>query len=253
MIDDVTGRDDESTPLVTTRVPAARRRPVAGGLVAAARETVLVVVIALVVSLVVKTFLLQAFSIPSVSMEQTLDVGDRVLVGKLTPGPFDLHRGDVVVFSDPGGWLRAETPVRRGPVGSVVTGALTFVGLLPEDSDGHLVKRVIGLPGDHVASDGRGPVTVNGTPLDESSYLADGVRPSQDQPFDVTVPADRLWVMGDNRPHSCDSRCNTGGPSAGFVPVEMVTGRAYVVVWPFSHWSWLGTPSALDRVAAPGG
>ncbi|WP_432549097.1 signal peptidase I [Kineococcus arenarius] len=212
------------------------------------RETVLVVAVALVVSLVVKTFLLQAFFIPSESMEQTLDIGDRVIVSKLTPGPFDLHRGDVIVFSDPGGWLTATTPTQRGPVGTVVAGALTFVGLLPEDSDDHLIKRVIGLPGDHVTSDGQGPVVVNGTPVEESAYLAAGELPSQDQPFDVVVPAGRLWVMGDNRSHSCDSRCNTDTPSGGFVPLDLVTGRAYAVVWPLSHGAWLGTPDVFDAV-----
>jgi signal peptidase I len=221
------------------------RRPVGGGLVAAAREVVLVVVVALVASLVVKTFLLQAFFIPSGSMEQTLDVGDRVVVSKLSPGPFDLHRGDVVVFQDPGTWLAPGNSVERGAVGSAVAGALTFVGLRPQDSDDHLVKRVIGLPGDHlVALGGAGPIEVNGTPVDESVYLAAGARPSEEA-FDVTVPAGELWVMGDNRAHSADSRLN--GP----VPVDRVVGRVFPIVWPVAHWSWLGTPSAFDDVSAP--
>jgi signal peptidase I len=216
--------------------------------VGAVRETVLVVAVALVVSLVVKTFLLQAFFIPSQSMEQTLDIGDRVVVSKLSPGPFDLHRGDVVVFSDPGGWLGQTAPPQRGPVGSVVADALTFVGLLPEDSDDHLIKRVIGLPGDHVVCcDASGRLTVNDTPVDESDYLAKGVAPSETA-FDVTVPAGELWVMGDNRAESADSRYNRDKPHGGFVPIDLVVGRAYAVVWPLPHWSWLGTPDDFDSV-----
>ena len=247
------GPDDQPAPTAQGTRPAPRKRSAAGGLVSAVRETVLVVAVALVVSLVVKTFLLQAFFIPSPSMEDTLVKGDRVIVSKLTPGPFDLHRGDVVVFSDPGGWLTETTPTQRGPVGTVVADVLTFVGLLPEVSDDHLIKRVIGLPGDHVTSDGQGPVVVNGTPIEESAYLAAGVQPSQGQSFDVTVPAGSLWVMGDNRPNSCDSRCNTDKPHDGFVPLDLVTGRAYAVVWPLQHWAWLGTPGDFDEVSGPAG
>ncbi|WP_432489152.1 signal peptidase I [Kineococcus sp. SYSU DK018] len=203
MIDDVSKVDPQQQSDDGSGPPP--KRSTAGSLAAAVREVVLVVAVALVVSLVVKTFLLQAFFIPSQSMEQTLDIGDRVVVGKLAPGLFALHRGDVVVFSDPGGWLPPSPPAERGPVGAAVAGALMFVGLLPEDSDEHLIKRVIGLPGDHVASDGQGAITVNDIPIDESDYLAAGVAPSE-KPFDVTAPADRLWVMGDNRPQSADSR-----------------------------------------------
>ena len=228
---------------------APRPEPSAGGkLFAAVREVVLVVAVALVVSLVVKTFLLQAFFIPSESMEQTLDVGDRVIVSKLTPGPFDLARGDVVVFQDPGGWLPPGATVRRGAVATAVSDVLTFVGLLPEDSDDHLIKRVIGLPGDHVVgTDDGSELTVNGTPVDESSYLASGAQPTE-KSFDVTVPAGELWVMGDNRQNSRDSRYNERSTDGGFVPIDLVVGRAYSVVWPVSHWSWLGTPSAFADV-----
>ena len=232
---------------------AAPGRQVSGGLVAAVRETVVVIAVALVVSLVVKTFLLQAFFIPSQSMEQTLDIGDRVVVSKLTPGPFQLHRGDVVVFSDPGGWLAATTPPARSALGAVVAEVLTFVGLLPEDSDDHLIKRVVGLPGDHVVCcDAEGRLTVNDVAVDESAYLAAGAQPSQDD-FDVTVPDGELWVMGDNRANSCDSRCHLDAPGGGFVPLELVVGRARTVVWPLPHVSWLGTPSAFDSVAGASG
>ncbi|WP_432488910.1 signal peptidase I [Kineococcus sp. SYSU DK018] len=230
--------------------PPARPR---GGVLAAVRETVLVVAVALVISLVVKTFLLQAFYIPSQSMERTLDIGDRVVVSKLTPGPFELHRGDVVVFADPGGWL-ADTPEpERSPLGAVVADVLTFVGLLPEDSDEHLIKRVVGLPGDHVVCcDAQGRVTVNDVPVDETAYLYPDVDPSLD-PFDVTVPEDRLWVMGDNRAESADSRYNRDKEHDGFVPLEDVVGRAYAVVWPLSHADWLSTPGAFDGVPGRSG
>jgi signal peptidase I len=232
--------------------PRRPERSVTGGVVGLLRETVLVVAVALVVSLVVKTFLLQAFFIPSESMEQTLDIGDRVIVSKLTPGPFELHRGDVVVFSDPGGWLPETPPTQRGAVGTVVADALTFVGLLPEDSDDHLIKRTIGLPGDHVVCcDADGRITVDDVPLDET-YLFPGAAPSVDA-FDVTVPAGELWVMGDNRDHSADSRYNRDKPFGGFVPIDDVVGRAYAVVWPVSHWDWLGTPSAAARVPGASG
>ncbi|MFD0484595.1 signal peptidase I [Kineococcus sp. GCM10028916] len=201
----------------------------------------------------VKTFLLQAFFIPSESMEDTLLKGDRVIVSKLTPGPFDLHRGEVIVFADPGHWLRESVPTRRGPFGSAVAGALTFAGLLPEDSDDHLIKRVIGLPGDHVVcTDAQDPVSVDGVAVDESAYLKPGAAPCGTA-FDVTVPAQRLWVMGDNRDHSGDSRCHPDAPYGGFVPVDLVTGRAYAVVWPFSRWAWWGTPGDFDSVTGSSG
>ncbi|WP_337060939.1 signal peptidase I [Kineococcus sp. G2] len=235
--------------------PGAARpaRPRGGGVVAAVRETVLVVAVALVISLVVKTFLLQAFYIPSQSMERTLDIGDRVVVSKLTPGPFTLHRGDVVVFADPGGWLPATPEPERSPLGAVVADVLTFVGLLPEDSDEHLIKRVVGLPGDHVVCcDAQGRITVNDEPVDESGYLFPGAEPST-KSFDVVVPEDRLWVMGDNRAESADSRYNTEAEYGGFVPIENVVGRAYAVVWPLDHLDWLGTPEAFEDVPGRSG
>ncbi|WP_432494334.1 signal peptidase I [Kineococcus gypseus] len=228
-------------------------RPRGGGLLAAARETVLVVAVALVVSLVVKTFLLQAFYIPSQSMERTLDIGDRVVVSKLTPGPFSLHRGDVVVFADPGGWLEPQPEPQRSALGAVAAEVLTFVGLLPEDSDEHLIKRVVGLPGDRVVCcDEDGRLTVNGTPVDERAYLFPGSDPSLDE-FDVEVPADRLWVMGDNRAESADSRYNRGKRYDGFVPLDHVVGRAHAVVWPLPHAAWLGTPDAFAAVPGRSG
>ncbi len=239
------GRRDLDAEPVADRVaddaPASRiesgphpaRASASVGVLAMVRETVVVVVVALALSLIVKTFLGQAFYIPSVSMEDTLKVGDRVVVSKLTPGPFDLQRGDIVVFVDPGGWLTrdATQDVAPGPLRAV----LTFIGLLPNDSGNHLIKRVIGLPGDRVACcDASGRITVNGIAIVET-YLRPGATPSE-KAFDVTVPAANLWVMGDNRQESEDSRYK------GFVPVRLVTGRAVAIVWPFSRADLLSRP-----------
>ncbi|WP_370460108.1 signal peptidase I [Pseudactinotalea sp. HY158] len=198
------------------------------------REAAIVVVAALVISLVIKTFFAQAFYIPSESMEDTLKVDDRLIVNKLRPGPLDIQRGDVVVFVDPGGWLR---PHYEEP--TVVQQVLTWVGLLPADAGEHLIKRVIGLPGDEVACcDDQGRVTVNGAPLDEP-YIKPGAVPSE-KTFDETVPAEHLWVMGDNRPRSQDSRYSQGAVGGGFVPIDNVVGTAWVRVWPLDRLGMIG-------------
>lgn len=214
-----------------------------GGFLGMVRETAIIVVSALVLSWLIKSFLVQAFFIPSASMEDTLTEGDRVMVSRLTPGPFDLRRGDIVVFKDPGGWLGPYVPPDRGPIGNALVTGLTFVGLLPEDRGEHLIKRVIGLPGDHVVCcDAEGKVTVNGVAIDEESYLAAGAIPSQ-VPFDEKVPDDMLWVMGDNRQDSLDSRFNGGSPGGGFVPVENVVGSTFATVWPFGRATWHPNPT----------
>ena len=218
--------------------------------IGAVTEVVVVVAMALALALVIKTFLVQAFFIPSASMENTLLTGDRVLVSKLTPGPFSLHRGDIVVFKDPGGWLTPQAPAHDGPVRRVLRDGLTFVGLLPQDSGEHLIKRVIGLPGDKVACcDSRGRVTVNGVPIDEP-YLYPANAPSATD-FTVTVPAGHLWVMGDHRSVSEDSRYNRDVDD-GTVPVSDVVGKAFVIVWPLNRFTTLGVPSSVfGRVPDP--
>lgn len=224
---------------------ARNRRPAPSGPWAWLRETAVILISALLLSLVVKTFLVQSFFIPSSSMENTFVKDDRILVNKLVPGPFDLHRGDIVVFKDPGDWLTPDPVVDSGPVREGLRDLFTFIGLLPQDAGEHLVKRVIGLPGDHVACAGPGePVTVNGVAIDESSYLPPGTEPSEIQ-FDVVVPADSLWVMGDNRQQSADSRYNRSKPYGGFVPVDNVVGVAFVTVWPFDRATVLRNPSAV--------
>lgn len=202
------------------------------------RETVVVAVIALAISLVVKTFLVQAFYIPSESMQSTLNVDDRILVNKLV-GPEGIHRGDVVVFKDPGSWLPPLMP-DPNPVRRVAVDALTFIGVLPYDAGEHLIKRVVGLPGDTVeccSADGR--LRVNGVAVEEP-YLDPGIAPS-DFDFEVEVPAGHIWVMGDNRSNSADSRAHMGDPGGGFVPLDNFVGRAFVITWP------------LDRLGALGG
>ncbi|WP_182113562.1 MULTISPECIES: signal peptidase I [unclassified Actinotalea] len=230
--------DEAATPADGT--PRRERRR--GGLAAWLKETAIIVVSALVLSLVIKTFLVQAFFIPTGSMEQTLMVGDRVLVTKLAPGPLDVHRGDIVVFKDPGGWLPPSEPTPPG-WRTVVNDVLTYVGLVPQDSGEHLIKRVIGLPGDTVACcDAEGRLTVNGVPLDEP-YLADGALPSEIE-FTTEVPEGRLWVMGDNRQNSQDSRYKQGAPGGGSIPLDNVVGVAFVTVWPVDRWHALRNPGA---------
>jgi signal peptidase I len=207
------------------------------------RETVIVIGMALLLSLVVKTWLMQAFYIPSESMESTLLKGDRVIVSKLVPSPIDLKRGDVVVFEDPDHWLPPAVPIPRTELADALHSTLTFVGLLPSDEGNHLIKRVIGLPGDHVVCcDVNQKLTVNGVPLTEP-YLFAGDAPSQ-QSFDITVPAGRVWVMGDHRSNSADSRPHDerSGGAKGSVPESLIVGRALSVVWPIHHWAWLANP-----------
>lgn len=223
------------------------------GFGAAAREFVLIVVGALIVSSILRAFVGQMFIIPSESMENTLLVGDRVVVEKLT----DVKRGDVVVFEDPGGWLGPEeSGQKRGSIGRF----FEVVGLLPDSSHGHLIKRLIGMPGDKVACcDSKGRLLVNGQPLDETSYLYPGDAPSQME-FQVTVPAGRVFVMGDHRSASGDSRVHlqdtdSNGANQGdaaFVPMDKITGRAIMIVWPAGRWAKLGVPDTFKAVPAPG-
>lgn len=205
------------------------------------RETAIIVVSALVLSMLIKTFLVQSFYIPSGSMEDTLMVGDRVLVTKLAPGPLDVHRGDVVVFKDPGGWLQPDGDDEPAGLDKVVTDALTYVGLLPQDSGEHLIKRIIGLPGDTVeCCEEQGRVSVNGVPLDEP-YLGPGAEPSEME-FSVLVPEGHLWVMGDNRQNSRDSRYHQGDPGGGAIPLDNVVGVAFLTLWPLDRATVLRNP-----------
>jgi len=209
------------------------------------RDVVVIIIVALLVSFLVKTFLVRSFYIPSGSMENTLQINDRILVDEITPRFTGYHRGDVVVFRDPGGWLTPEATAAPRPwIVEAFDWVLSLVGLSAPDSDDHLIKRVIGLPGDHVACcNAIGQITVNDQPIDETSYikLAPGESEPEVVPFDVTVPADSLWVLGDNRDRSRDSRYNQDQPGKGFVPMDNVVGRAFVITWPFDRFGLIDT------------
>lgn len=229
--------------------------PASGGAVAwaAVKEFAIVVGMALVLSFIVKTWLLQAFYIPSGSMEDTLVLNDRVIVSKLTPGPIDLKRGDIVVFADPGDWLDPAPQQPHGKAETLIRDGLTFIGLLPDNSENHLIKRVIGLPGDHVVCcDEGGRITINGAPIKEP-YLKPGDAASE-QDFDITVPRGRVWVMGDHRSNSADSRVHDGPAndgSTGSVDESLIVGRAVVLVWPLDHFTFLTNPSATFAKVPP--
>ena len=209
------------------------------------RELPILVVIALVLAVVIKTFAVQAFWIPSGSMENTLEINDRVLVNKIVYHLRDIHRGDIVVFNGDGSWDPGTIPVSGNVFEQFYDGFASMFGF------GHpgdiLIKRVIGLPGDHVACcDAQGRVTVNGVPLNEGSYLYPGSAPSESKFSDV-VPPGRLWVMGDNRLVSADSRLHQGDPGGGTIPESAVVGRAFVIIWPPSRWRFLPIPATFEQ------
>jgi signal peptidase I len=216
------------------------------GVVGVVRETVVVVVLSLLIATLVRIFLVQAFLIPSQSMEETLLIGDRVLVSKLTTRFGEVERGDVVVFEDPNGWLSpAVLAPREDGLGARLREALIFVGVLPDDAEGHLIKRVVAVGGDTVACcDGAGRIAVNGQPVDESDYLYPGDSAASTE-FDEVVPPDHVFVLGDHRSNSGDSRVH------GSVPLDKVTGRAFAVVWPVARWQGLSRPEAFEPVPAP--
>jgi len=242
--------DTAPSPRVDDPAPPDRSR--SKGALVFLRDIAIIVVAAIVISVLIKAFLIRSFYIPSGSMEDTLQVQDRIIVNELVPDVVPLERGDVVVFRDPGGWLNdLYAPPPANPIAGAVDWFLTLVGLSASDTNDHLIKRVIGLPGDTVSCcDEAGNVEVNGVPLDEPYLKLPEGAPSSAIDFEVTVPEESLWVMGDNRNNSQDSRYNTGNPGAGFVPIDNVVGRAFVITWPASNWGWLDNyPGTFDVVA----
>lgn len=226
--------EDEVTP----------RGPKKSGFLAGLREFAVIVVSALVLSAIVRAFLVQAFYVPSESMENTLMPNDRIVASKITTHFGGISRGEVVVFRDPGGWLGAPEP---GPTGvrGAINNFMTFIGLVPSDSGSDLVKRAIGIAGDHVVCcDAQQRIVLNDVALDEP-YV---VQPTNQIQFDITVPKDSIFVMGDNRGNSRDSRYHLEVNSGG-VPVENVVGRAFVVLWPLKRFSTLPIPETFSNPA----
>lgn len=215
------------------------------------KELVLIVVGALIISAVIRAFVGQLFVIPSGSMENTLIPGDRVIAMKT----MDFHRGDIVVFKDSAHWL-GPNPRKRSIPGQIGE----FIGVLPNTSSNYLIKRVIGMPGDTVkCCDPQGRMSVNGKVLDETSYLySEGghmVAPAA-VPFEVVVPKGRIFVMGDHRDASGDSRCHLadldpdayrGAPA--FISEADVVGPAKAILVPLNRIRVLTIPSTFQGIA----
>ncbi|HEY1619328.1 MAG TPA: signal peptidase I [Streptosporangiaceae bacterium] len=222
-------------------------------------ELVMLVAVALVLAVTVKTYLMQSFWIPSQSMQNTLLVNDRVLVNKLVGHLSQIHRGDIVVFDGAGSWTPPVT-ADSDPLVRIYRNLTGLLGDGPGQTD--YIKRVIGLPGDHVrCCNAQGLLTVNGVPLRESSYLYPGSAPSTIR-FSIVVPPGRLWVMGDNREDSADSRyhdCRLSVATCepwdrdGTIPENMVIGRAFAVIWPLSRSKTLRVPATFGQPALSAG
>lgn len=209
------------------------------------RETTFILAFALILSVLLRTLVFQAFYVPSGSMMNTLLQNDRIIASKLALRFGELHRGDVVVFGDPGNWL-PEPEVESGWRGSLKQ-ALTWIGVLPANSGKDLVKRVIGLPGDHVkCCDVSGHIVVNGYPLNESDYV---VGNSTSVQFDIVVPNGRVFVMGDNREFSGDSRFHLDDHS-GAVPISNIVGQVDLLMWPINRFKTLANPLADQPIPA---
>jgi signal peptidase I len=219
------------------------------------RELPVLVVVALAIALLIKTFVVQAFFIPSSSMEDTLLIGDKVLVNKVVYHLRPIKAGDVIVFDGAGSWnpVPAAQPPSSDPIVRLYHATLVplfhsiggLFGTAPGQTD--YIKRVIGVPGDHVACcNAQGQVTVNGVALHEKGYLFPGAQPSEIR-FSETVPPGRLWVMGDNRLISDDSRLHREDPGNGTIPENEVIGRAFMIVWPPSRWTILQIPPTFQQ------
>ena len=210
------------------------------------KELPVLVVVALVVSLFIKSFLVQFFFIPSGSMENTLQIKDRVAVNKVPFISNNIKRGDVVVFRDPNNWLPEIVDYSTNKYVAKAKSALVTVGVLPNPAKQYLVKRVIGVGGDRVVCCTKdGNLTINGVEVIEP-YIFAGNKPSE-MNFDVTVPKGKLWVMGDHRVASADSRYHQEDINKGFVPVSKVSGRVVGVIWPFKNITYIPRVDVLNK------
>jgi signal peptidase I len=210
------------------------------------RELPILVVVALVVSLFIKTFVVQFFYIPSGSMENTLQIKDRVAVNKVPFISKNISRGDVVVFRDPDDWLPEIIDYDTNKYVSKAKSALVAVGVLPNPAKQYLVKRVVGVEGDHIVCCTKaGNLTINDVEVTEP-YIYAGNKPSE-MKFDVTVPKGKLWVMGDHRGASADSRYHQEDINKGFVPISRVTGRVVAVIWPFKNITYVPKVDVLKK------
>ena len=196
------------------------------------RELPILVILALLVSLLIKSFLVQFFYIPSGSMENTLQIKDRVAVNRVPFIGNDIGRGDVIVFRDPAGWLPDASSVSGNGITGKIRDGLVLVGIVPNPAKQYLVKRVIGVAGDNVVAKDQ-VLTINGKPTNEP-YIFSGNTPS-DTDFNITVPEGKVWVMGDHRGASGDSRVHQDDVNNGMVPVEKITGRVVAKIWPLNR------------------
>jgi signal peptidase I len=204
------------------------------------REFPILVIVALAVSLLIKTFVVQFFYIPSGSMENTLQIQDRVAVNKIPFISHSIHRGDVIVFRDPDNWLPIATEPVSNKVVTALKDGLVTVGVLPNPAKQYLVKRVIGVAGDHVICCAKDKtLIINGKKTSEP-YIFKGNNPS-DMDFNVTVPEGKVWVMGDHRGSSADSRYHQDDVNNGMVPTSKITGRVYAIIWPLKHAGFVGS------------
>ena len=207
------------------------------------RELPILVILALVVSLLIKSFLVQFFYIPSGSMENTLQIKDRVAVNRIPFIGNDISRGDVIVFRDPAGWLPEASSVDGNRVTNAIRDGLVLVGIVPNPAKQYLVKRVIGVAGDNVVAKDQ-VLTINGKPTNEP-YIFAGNTPS-DTDFNITVPEGKVWVMGDHRGASGDSRVHQDDVNNGMVPVEKITGRVVATIWPLSQIGFISSQDPLS-------
>ncbi|MBA2445024.1 MAG: signal peptidase I, partial [Nocardioidaceae bacterium] len=221
----------------TAAAPTRTRRFLHG-----VRELVIVVVIALVASALLRAFVLQAFFVPSGSMLPEIQKDDRILVSRIN----SIERGEIIVFKDPGNWLDA---VEQPPPPTGLRKGLEWLGVLPASGHEHLVKRVIGLEGDRIICCEGGQLVINGVSVDESSHLFQKKGPADDQTYDVVVPDDHVFVLGDHRYGSGDSAYHLQDKTA-FVPVDLVVGRAFSVIWPVGDAHLMRRPDMYDEVPA---